>query len=140
MGNTNTESTPISQAPDQSPAAVLNRIRLQLSHEADRLLRGRVRVFKYVDVGILFRNANKLSVWRPLVNCVEDWPLTVGDGSTFELSDLVETDHVRRHYTGSTLYVKYNPRQQFYYMGKQRRNEVLIFKNFDSDRTQRATC
>lgn len=109
---------------DQSPAAVLNRIRLQLSKDADRLLRGRVRV---------------LNVWRPLIDCVEDWPLAVCDGTTIDTSDLVEADHVRRHYTGSTMYVKFNPRQRFYYMSKQRRNEVLILKNFDSDRSKSAS-
>ncbi|KAF7504096.1 hypothetical protein GJ744_002861 [Endocarpon pusillum] len=109
---------------DQSPAAVLNRIQLQLCKDADRLLRGRVRV---------------LNVWRPLIDCVEDWPLAVCDGTTVEASDLVEADHVRRQYTGSTLYVRFNPRQEFYHMSKQRRNEVLIFKNFDSDPTKPAS-
>jgi hypothetical protein len=35
-------------AKDQSPGAVLKRVRLQLPNEADTLLHGRVRVVKYV--------------------------------------------------------------------------------------------
>ena len=120
---------------------MLNRVRLQLSKDADRLLRGRVRVLKYIILSTFDLKAlTGFSVWRPLVDCVEDWPLAVCDGTTIETSDLVEADHVRRHYTGSTMYVKFNPRQEFYYMSKQRRNEVLIFKNFDSDRTKPASC
>lgn len=55
-------------------------------------------------------------------------------------SDLVETDHVRRHYSGSTLYLMRNPAQRFYYMSKQSKNEVLIFKNFDSKPDVGAKC
>lgn len=102
---------------DQSPAAALKRIKLQLPNEAERLLKGRVRI---------------INVWRPLIDSVEDWPLAVCDGRTVDGSDLVETDHVRRHYSGSTLYLMRNPAQRFYYMSKQSKNEVLIFKNFDS--------
>ncbi|MCJ1467360.1 hypothetical protein MMC07_005984 [Pseudocyphellaria aurata] len=102
---------------DQSPAAALKRIQLQLPNEADRLLQGRVRI---------------INIWRPLIDSVEDWPLAVCDGSTVDGSDLVETDHVRRQYSGSTMYLMHNPGQKFYYMCKQSKSEVLIFKNFDS--------
>lgn len=54
--------------------------------------------------------------------------------------DLVETDHVRRHYSGSTFYLMHNPAQRFYYMSKQSKNEVLIFKNFDSKPDVEAKC
>ena len=33
---------------DQSPAAALKRIQLQLPHDAEHLLQGRVRIIKYV--------------------------------------------------------------------------------------------
>lgn len=55
-------------------------------------------------------------------------------------SDLVETDHVRRHYSGSTLYLMHNPAQRFYYMSQQSKNDVLIFKNFDSKSDVGAKC
>lgn len=81
-----------------------------------------------------------ISVWRPLIDSVEDWPLAVCDGSTVDASDLVETDHVKRHYTGSTMYLMHNAKHKFYYMSKQSKNDVLIFKNFDSDQNVRAQC
>ena len=80
------------------------------------------------------------SVWRPLIRCVEDWPLAVCDGATVRKSDLVETDHIRRHYTGSTLYLQHNPKQCFYYMSKQGKDDVLIFKQFDSQRDISGQC
>jgi len=80
------------------------------------------------------------SVWRPLVNSVEDWPLAVCDGSTANQNDLVEADHIRRHYMGSTMYLQYNENQQFYFMSKQSKDDVLIFKNFDSQKDVAAPC
>lgn len=109
---------------DQSPAAVLNRIRLQFPDDAGKLLKGRVRI---------------LNVWRPIKYTVEDWPLTLCDGSTLSSSDLVECDHIRRHYQGSTLYLLPNPKQKWYYLSKQHPDEVTIFKNFDSSTKVKAT-
>ena len=71
---------------------------------------------------------------------MEDWPLAVCDGQTADESDLVETDHVRRQYSGSTLYLMRNPNQKFFYMSKQSKDEVLIFKNFDSKSEVKAKC
>lgn len=74
------------------------------------------------------------------MSSVEDWPLAVCDGSTVDHQDLVEADHIRRHYMGSTMYLKHNAQQKFYFMSKQTKDEVLIFKNFDSERGAAATC
>jgi hypothetical protein len=108
---------------DQSPAAVVKRVRIQIPSDADFLLKGRVRV---------------INLWKPLIDRVEDWPLAVCDGSTVDKQDLVETDHVRRHYTGSTMYLKYGLRQKFYYFHHQSKEDILIFKNFDSDPSAKA--
>ena len=85
-------------------------------------------------------NSWENSVWRPLIASVEDWPLAVCDGATVTASDLVETDHIRRHYTGSTMYLQHNPGQRFYYMSKQGKDDVLIFKQFDSQRNIPGKC
>lgn len=71
---------------------------------------------------------------------MEDWPLAVGDGSTVDRRDLVEADHIRRHYMGSTMYLMRNSRHKFYYMSKQSKDDVLIFKNFDSSPNVAAQC
>lgn len=108
---------------DQSPSAVLRRIQLQLKDDAEFLLQGRIRV---------------INVWRPLTNAVQDYPLAICDGSTVDRADLVEADHIRRQYMGSTMYLKHNQNQRFYYMSNQTKEDVLMFKNFDSDRTMPA--
>jgi hypothetical protein len=74
------------------------------------------------------------------VDVVEDYPLALCDGSTVSASDLVEADHIRRHYTGSTMYLQYNQNLRFYYVSKQTKDEILIFKNFDSAEDIPATC
>jgi hypothetical protein len=75
-----------------------------------------------------------------LVDAVKDWPLAICDGTTVSPDDLVETDHVRRQYTGSTMYLKHNDSQRFYYMNEQGKNDVLIFKNFDSKKRVKGKC
>ena len=81
-----------------------------------------------------------LSVWRPLIRSVQDWPLAVCDGATVRRSDLVETDHIRRHYTGSTMYLQHSAEQRFYYMSRQGKEDVLIFKQFDSQSNISGQC
>ena len=71
---------------------------------------------------------------------MEDWPLALCDGGTVERLDLVEADHIRRHYMGSTLYLMPNVKHRFYYMSKQSKNDVVIFKNFDSNPDVAASC
>ncbi|KAH7358810.1 methyltransferase CmcJ [Plectosphaerella cucumerina] len=103
---------------DHAPRAVVNRIRLFLGDEAERLLRGRVRV---------------INVWRPVDHAVEDYPLAFCDASTLRDEDLVECDHVRRSYKGATLFPYHHPDQKFYFLRDQRPDEVTLLKIFDSD-------
>jgi len=102
---------------DQAPNAVLKRVLLQLPDEAETLLKGRIRV---------------INAWRPLKIPVKDWPLAVCDGSKVSSELLVETDHVRRLYTGSNLNLQYRPGFDWYYLNQQSKDEVLLIKNFDS--------
>ncbi|KAI2462873.1 hypothetical protein F4781DRAFT_162577 [Annulohypoxylon bovei var. microspora] len=108
---------------DQSPLAVLRRVQLQFPDEAETLLKGRVRV---------------INVWRPIERTVADWPLAFCDGRTVNNSDLIECDHVRRHYIGSTMYLLDRPQHRWYYANNQSPDEIVIFKNFDSSEDVRA--
>jgi hypothetical protein len=80
------------------------------------------------------------SVWRPLHHRVEDYPLALCDGSSVETDDLIESDHIRRHYLGSTLYLLNRPSHKWHYWNKQEPDEVIIFKNFDSSSNVKAKC
>jgi hypothetical protein len=83
------------------------------------------------------------SVWRPLHHVVEDWPLTVCDGSTVSYDDLLATDIVREDFeehVGSNMFALYREKCQWYYLSRQKPNEAWIFKQFDSDKGVKARC
>ncbi|KIW27315.1 uncharacterized protein PV07_07066 [Cladophialophora immunda] len=102
---------------DQSPSAVLSRVQLQLSDEAEELLQRRVRI---------------INAWRPHGNVVEDYPLALCDAGTASPADFLEADNVRRHYTGATRYGMDGRTHQWYYLSQHSPEEVLLFKTLDS--------
>lgn len=72
-------------------------------------------------------------MWRPLSNTyVQDYPLALCDSSTIRDEDLIEGDHIRRTFHTSGLYAAYRGTQRWYYLSKQRRDEVTLMKTFDS--------
>jgi hypothetical protein len=78
------------------------------------------------------------SVWRPIENIVEDYPLAFCDANSVSDEDLVECDHVRRKFKGANFYAHFNPGHKWYYLGEQRPEEVLLLKMFDSDSSGKA--
>lgn len=73
------------------------------------------------------------SIWRPIIDVVEDQPLALCDARSVELSDLVEADHVRKQYSGANFYAKASRRYRWHYLKHQRKEEVTLLKMFDSD-------
>ncbi|KAI0648328.1 hypothetical protein C8Q79DRAFT_905919 [Trametes meyenii] len=102
---------------DQSQAAGAARVRYHLPGEADRLLKGRVRI---------------INVWRPIENPVAHHPLAVSDWRTLDEKDLVPVRLIYPHREGSTYGVKYSPRLEWYYLSNQTPEEVILIKCFDS--------
>lgn len=80
------------------------------------------------------------SIWRPIRHAIESWPLAVCDGSTVPKEKLLEVDHVRKYYIGESLYPLQSPGYKWYYLNRQTRNEVILFKNFDSKPDVPAKC
>ena len=118
---------------DQTPSAVVGRVRLHLPKQADFLLRGRVRIIKSVEFPCTMHTSlTQCSLWRPIVDVVEDRPLALCDARTVGLSDLVEADHVRKHYSGANYYAKPSRNYRWHYLNRQRRDEVTLLKMFDS--------
>jgi hypothetical protein len=66
---------------------------------------------------------------------VKDWPLCLCDAGTVQPGDLVESDHVRKAYTGMTMYALESELYRWYYLSEQKRSEVTLIKIFDSDPT-----
>ena len=102
---------------DQTPKAGVARVSYHLPKEADRLLKSRVRI---------------INVWRPIQNPVAHKPLAVADWRTVDQQDLVPVELVYPDRSGETYGVRYNPKLQWYYLGGQTPDEVILIKCFDS--------
>lgn len=103
---------------DQTYKASVNRVHHHLGAEAERLLKGRVRI---------------INVWRPIGNPVEHKPLAVCDWRTLSPDDLVPTRHIYPDREGSTFAVRYNPQHRWHFLARQAPDEVTLIKCFDSD-------
>jgi len=107
---------------DQTYSAGLARVRQHLPEDADRLLKGRVRI---------------INVWRPIGNPVAHHPLAVADWRSLDPeNDLIPTRHIYQDREGATFSVRYNPSHRWYYLGGQTPDEVTLIKCFDSDETK----
>jgi hypothetical protein len=74
-----------------------------------------------------------INAWRPITSYpVEELPLAVSDSRTMKHQDFVATDLIFNHRTGEIYYVPYKPEHQFYYFPQMHRDEVLLFKGYDS--------
>jgi hypothetical protein len=80
------------------------------------------------------------SVWRPLKYTVEDYPLAVCDGSSFDEATVVIVDHIRRGYIGETVFPLYSASNRWHYLRNQSKDEVILFKMFDTREKVAARC
>lgn len=104
---------------DQTFDASVQRVYRHLGDDAERLLKGRVRI---------------INVWRPIGNPVAHKPLAVADWRTLDTEhDLIPVRFIYPDRVGGTFAVKYNPTLQWYYLSDQRPDEVTFIKCYDSD-------
>lgn len=104
---------------DQTFDASVKRVHHHLGDDAERLLKGRVRI---------------INVWRPIGHLVHHKPLAVADWRTLDVAkDLVSVRFIYPHREGSTYSVRYNKDLTWYYLSHQRPDEVTLIKCFDSD-------
>jgi hypothetical protein len=99
------------------------RVRDLLPDEADGLLRRRFAI---------------VQVWRPIRLPVESFPLAICDARTLSTDDLVVSERRYPNRVGQTYAIKYNPRHQWYWFPRMRREEALVFKVYDSLKDGRA--
>jgi hypothetical protein len=64
---------------------------------------------------------------------VEDVPLAVCDARAVSRSDLIEVNNVHPISQRRNLLAKYNENFRFYYLSKMTKDEVCVFKVFDSE-------
>jgi len=103
---------------DQTPESSFARLKMFLPNEAASLQGKRFQV---------------INVWRPLFGPLQDSPLALCDYRTINPNrDLVGTDLIFPHYIGENYNLNYNPDHKFYFVDKQKVNEVWMFKNEDT--------
>eukprot|EP01098_Paradermamoeba_levis_P007645 TRINITY_DN3176_c0_g1_i2.p1 TRINITY_DN3176_c0_g1~~TRINITY_DN3176_c0_g1_i2.p1 ORF type:complete len:274 (-),score=69.19 TRINITY_DN3176_c0_g1_i2:40-828(-) len=102
---------------DYTPQAGLNRIRHLFPDEADELLKKR------------FVIAN---VWRSSVGTVKTFPLAFVNAQTTQPEDYFTLKRIEKNRVGEIQLVKENPQHQWLYFSEMKREEVAIFKTFDS--------
>ncbi|KAF2855176.1 hypothetical protein T440DRAFT_415346 [Plenodomus tracheiphilus IPT5] len=108
---------------DQTVKGMVKRVHHHMGSEASGLLKGRVRM---------------INIWRPIINPVTNWPLALCDGSTVSPTDLVPTDFITADYVGEMYNVVYRAKHEWYYLSRQRPEEVFLFKIADSKEDVRA--
>ena len=93
------------------------RVRDLMGEEAQNLLRRRFSI---------------VNVWRPIRGPLEDWPLALCDARSVAEGDLIATDLLYKDRTGETYSVRHNAAHRWFYAPRMTRNEVLLFRCYDS--------
>jgi hypothetical protein len=99
------------------------RVRDLLGDEAEGLLRGRFSL---------------INVWRPIRAPLEDSPLALCDARSVGSADLIATDLIYKDRRGEIYNVSYSPGHRWFYAPRMRRDEVLLFRCYDSAQDGRA--
>lgn len=81
------------------------------------------------------------NIWRVLTPPPQDIPLAVCDARSISTADLIDADLITDT-PGSPessvvlVLLRYNPRHRWWYFSNMERDEVLVFKSYDSDPDQ----
>lgn len=107
-----------------------------LPNEAEFLLQGRFYHIKYVEqVFVSDLKIHDASLWRPSTNPVTSFPLAVIDGTSVDSSSLVDVRCIQRGSMSTTTFMTHHEGIRWYYQSMQSPEELLIFKNYDSNDT-----
>ncbi|HUK59472.1 MAG TPA: CmcJ/NvfI family oxidoreductase [Stellaceae bacterium] len=87
---------------------------------------------------LLARRFAIIQVWRPIRNPVETFPLAIADAESLSPDDLVVSERRYPNRVGQTYAVTFNPRHQWYWFPRMRRDEAIVFKVYDSLKDGRA--
>jgi len=82
-----------------------------------------------------------VNAWRPIGEPVQDHPLVLCDARTVRPDDLVAVERRGEDRIGELQVLLHHPEQRWYYYPRMNRDEVLLFKTYDSvlDGTTRFT-
>lgn len=81
----------------------------------------------------------EISVWKPIKGPVRDWPIAYCDPATVDFdNDVIALDDVTVNHINEVQNLHYNPAHRWYYVPNQLPEEVVIFNEFDSRKTNTA--
>ncbi|KAK4173619.1 hypothetical protein QBC36DRAFT_389582 [Triangularia setosa] len=112
---------------DSSPASAIERaVYIARQEKDEEVLSGRMQI---------------INSWRPFFSDLEDWPLGLCDSRSVDVEDdIIPSDTVFPTNVAETLQVHHSPAHKWYFLDKQSRDELLLFKIFDSDETSSRVC
>lgn len=73
-----------------------------------------------------------INAWRPIAGTVIDHPLVLCDATSVREEDLVPIERRAAERTGELQVLLYDAAQRWYFYPEMNRDEVLLFKTFDS--------
>jgi hypothetical protein len=74
------------------------------------------------------------SVWRVLKGPNDDWPLALCDYESVDFKlDTIANDCLHQTRTGENWLLQANPGHQWYYMSAQAPDDLIVFRNTDSE-------
>ncbi|HWB48564.1 MAG TPA: CmcJ/NvfI family oxidoreductase [Stellaceae bacterium] len=96
--------------------------------------RKRVRDIMGGEAGELLKHRFAIvQTWRPIRLPVESWPLAIADSRTLDERNMVVTERRYQDRVGQTMAITWDPNHRWYWFPHMRRDEVLVFKVFDSE-------
>ncbi len=111
---------------DYTDESAVQRIRDKFGADADERLKGRFAI---------------VNAWRSMIGTIEQWPLTVCDARTIDDTTLHATRReaplrpepsFEYNRPSSTRHATYDENHRWFYFPRMTRDEVLLFKNYDT--------
>ena len=87
---------------------------------------------------LLERRFAIVNVWRPIQGPVQTAPLALCDARSVGSRDLIASERRSKDRVGEILQVAFNPAHRWFYFPRMRKDEVLLIKTYDSDKSGRA--
>ena len=87
---------------------------------------------------LLGRRFAIIQAWRPLNDVLLANPLAMADARSVALGDLLVAERRYPNRVGQTYRLTFNPAHRWSYFARQRRDEAIVFKVFDSAKDGRA--
>jgi hypothetical protein len=120
---------------DATAASCFKRLQLYFPHQAQNLMKERVRFLKLVAHHTQHagpKAERPPSIWRPISTPVQDCPLAMCDFRSIDTKDLIPADIIFPHYQDEAYEVLPNPDQRWFYKKGMEWDDILLFKLGDN--------